>query len=79
MNHSKSIKTDYLYVCGRTFLHTRGVRGFAYYGKLSSPNRFGLLHWKGKNRETAREAAIDVDKHLMANGIEPINIFKRKP
>ena len=78
MSSTKSIPNEYTYVSGRTFLHYRGKRGFHFFGAMAAENRWKLRRWKGKNRATAREAALDVDKHLLTNGFDPVNILKKR-
>ena len=38
------------------------------------------LRWRGKARESEREAALDYDRRVLELGLDkPLNILKRKP
>ncbi len=46
--------------------------------KFQGVKTINYNNWFGPLRDTEREAAIDVDKHLIILGLEPVNILKRK-
>lgn len=47
---------------------------FPYYARLGIKG----VKWRGPQRATEKEAAIDYDKRLISIGMEPVNVLKRK-